>query len=183
MRFEVKQRIQGTVEEVEKAMLEPRYLDFLLRHHGVLLEAQSLEQKQDGSLVRRKIRYRPKPVIASIGPKPVPTEWFAFIENSTYDRNRKELSFSNVPTTERISKMLVNTGTLRLRAGAPGQTERTLEGEIKLVLPFLLKPLAFIGERLIHAEGLKILDGEVPVLNRFIAEVIRTPPTSKAAGS
>ena len=177
MRFEVKQRIQGTMEEVEKAMLEPRYLDFLLRHHGVLLEAQSLEQKQDGNLVRRKIRYRPKPVIASIGPKPVPTEWFAFIENSTYDRNRKELTFSNVPTTQKISRMLVNTGVLRLRrAGAAA--ERTLAGEIKLNLPFLLKPLAIIGERLIHAEGLKILDGEVPVLNRFIAEVLRATPAS-----
>jgi len=171
------------VEEVEKAMLEPKYFDFLLKHHGVLLEVQPLERKEEGPLVRRKVRYRPKPVIASIGPKAVPTEWFAFIENSTYDRNRKELSFSNVPTTPKISKMLVNTGTLRLRAGAPGQTERTLEGEIKLVLPFLLKPLAIIGERVIHGEGLKILDGELPVLNRFIAEVIRTPPTSKAAGS
>jgi hypothetical protein len=30
-----------------------------------------------------------------------------------------------------------------------------------------------IAERLIQAEGLKILDGEVPVLNRFIAEVVR----------
>jgi len=183
MRFEVTQRIQGTVEEVEKAMLEPKYFDFLLKHHGVLLEVQPLERKEEGPLVRRKVRYRPKPVIASIGPKAVPTEWFAFIENSTYDRNRKELSFSNVPTTPKISKMVVNTGTLRLRAGAPGQTERTLEGEIKLVLPFLLKPLAIIGERVIHGEGLKILDGELPVLNRFIAEVIRTPPTSKAAGS
>jgi len=173
MRFEVKQRIQGTLDEVERAMLDPRYFEFLLQHHGVLLEVQPQERSEDGDLVRRKVRYRPKPVIASVGPKPVPPEWFAFIESSTYDRKRKVLTFSNVPTHEKISRMLVNTGTLRLRDAGGGQTERTMEGEISLKLPFLLKPLAIIGERIIQAEGLKILDGEVPVLNRFIAEVLR----------
>src|SRR3954471_21205781 len=172
MRFEVKQRIQGTVDEVERAMLDPRYSEFLLQHHGVLLEVQPQERSEDGDTVKRKIRYRPRPVIASVGPKPVPPEWFAFVETSTYDRKRKTLSFSNVPTSDKISRMLVNTGTLRLR-DAGGQTERTVEGEIALKLGFLLKPLAMIGERVIQAEGLKILDGEVPVLNRFIAEVLR----------
>lgn len=172
MRFEARQRIQGTVDEVEKAMFDERYLDFLLKHHGVLLEAQALEKSDDGARIRRKIRYRPKPVIQSVGPKTVPPEWFAFVETSTWDKGRKELSFSNVPTSNKISSMLVNTGVLRLR-DVGGQTERTMDGEISLKLPFLLKPLAMIGERVIHAEGLKILDGEVPVLNRFIAEVLR----------
>ncbi len=31
--------------------------------------------------------------------------------------------------------------------------------------------LAMIGERLIHSEGLKILDAEAPVLNRYLAEL------------
>lgn len=172
MRFQVRQRIQGTVEEVERSMLDPRYCDFLLQHHGVLLEVQSLERREDGDRVHRKVRYRPKPVIESIGPKKVPPEWFAFVESSTYDRKRKELTFTNTPTSGQISKMLVNTGWLRLRE-LGGQVERTVEGEIGLKLPFLLKPLAMIGERVIHSEGLKILDGEVPVLNRFIAEVLR----------
>ena len=170
MRFEKRQLLDGTVEEVERAMLDPRYLDYLLQHHGVLLEVQALERKEEGPLVRRRVRYRPRPVIASVGPKQVPPEWFAFVEQSTYDRNRKEMTFSNVPTSQAISRMLVNTGTLRLRASG-ARTERTLDGEITLHLPFLLKPLAIIGERLIHSEGLKILDAEAPVLNRYIAEL------------
>ena len=170
MRFEKRQLLDGTVEEVERAMLDPRYLDYLLQHHGVLLEVQALERKEEGPLVRRRVRYRPRPVIASVGPKQVPPEWFAFIEQSTYDRNRKEMTFSNIPTSQAISRMLVNTGTLRLRVSG-ARTERTLDGEIKLQLPFLLKPLAIIGERLIHSEGLKILDAEAPVLNRYIAEL------------
>ncbi|MBN1205208.1 MAG: hypothetical protein JXB05_09820 [Myxococcaceae bacterium] len=172
MRFESRQRIMGTVDEVERAMLDPRYFEFLLQHHGVLLEVQPLEVKDEGDKVRRKVRYRPKPVIATIGPKRVPPEWFAFIETSTYDKKKKELTFSNVPTSHTISKMLVNTGTLRLR-DIGGMTERTMDGEISLKLPLLMKPLALIGEKIIQSEGLKILDGEAPVLNRFIAEVLR----------
>jgi hypothetical protein len=172
MRFESRQRIMGTVDEVERAMLDPRYPEFLLQHHGVLLEVQQLELKDEGDKVRRKVRYRPKPVIASIGPKKVPPEWFAFVETSTYDKRKKELTFTNTPTSNSISRMLVNTGTLRLRE-VGGGTERTMDGEISLKLPFLMKPLALIGEKIIQSEGLKILDGETPVLNRFISEVLR----------
>ncbi|AEI65961.1 hypothetical protein [Corallococcus macrosporus] len=173
MRFESRHRIQGTVDEVERALLDERYFEFLLKHHGVLLELQPLEVKPDGDVVRRRVRYRPKPVIEKIGPKTVPPEWFAFIESSTYDKRRKELTFENVPTSNKISKMLVNTGTMRFRDVGGGQTERVMDGEIALKLPFLLKPLGLIAEKVIQAEGLKILDNEVPVLNRFIAEVIR----------
>jgi hypothetical protein len=173
MRFETRQRLNGTVEEVERALLDDRYTDFLLKHHGVLLEAKLLEKKEEGGRVKRKVRYLPRPVIKSIGPKTVPPEWFAFVESSTYDKGRHELTFQNVPTNAKIANMLVNTGTLRLRDAGGGQTERVMEGDIALKLPFLLKPLAMIGERIIQGEGLKILDAEVPVMNRFISEVLR----------
>jgi hypothetical protein len=172
MKFQTRQRINGTVDEVEKALLDERYPEFLLKHHGVLLEVTPLERTDDGTVVRRKVRYLPKPVIRAVGPKPVPPEWFAFTESSTYDRRNKELQFMNTPASNTIAKLLVNTGTLRLK-DAGGSTERTLEGDIKLVLPFLLKPLALLGEKVIQSEGLKILDAEVPVLNGFIAEVLR----------
>jgi hypothetical protein len=174
MHFEARHRLAGTVDEVERALFDPRYTDFLLKHHGVLLEAKVIEMKDEGSKIRRKVRYRPKPVIASIGPKTVPPEWFAFVEESTWDKATKVLTFKNTPTSATISSMLVNTGTLRFRE-VGGQCERFAEGEIGLKLPFLLKPLAMIGEAVIHREGLKILDGEAPVMNRFLAEVLRAP--------
>jgi hypothetical protein len=172
MRFETRAFLDGTVDEVEQAMLDPRYLDYLLHHHAVLLEVKLLDRKDEGAVVHRRVRYRPKPVIAAVGPKPVPPEWFAFIEDSTYDRSKRELHFTNVPTTAKVSRLLTNSGTLRLRSSG-ARCERTLEGDIKLALPFFLKPLAMVGERLIQGEGLKILDAEVPVLNSFIREHLR----------
>src|SRR5271165_1559118 len=112
MHFQTRAFLDGTVDEVERAMLDPRYLDYLLQHHEVLLEVQLLERKEPG-----------------------PVEWFAFVEESSYDRTRRELRFTNVPTTEKINRLLVNTGTLRL-APAGSRCERVMEGEIKLSLPF-----------------------------------------------
>ncbi len=172
MRFEARHRLNGTVAEVEAALLDDRYLAFLLQHHGVLLEAQLLEKKEEGDVVRRKVRYRPKPVIESIGPKKVPPEWFAFVEESTFDKRTHRLTFKNTPTSNKIATMMVNTGSLSFR-DVGGQCERHAEGDIALKLPFLLKPLAVVGEAIIQREGLKILDAEVPVMNRFLAEVFR----------
>ena len=172
MKFVVRQRITGSVEQVERAMLDERYLPFLLEHHGVLLEAQLLERSEDGGLGKRKVRYRPKPGIKSVGPRSVPPEWFAFVETSTYDRKSHTLTFSNVPTPKRIQSMRVNTGALALRDAGGGETERMVEGDVSLKLPFFLKPVAMLGERLIKAEGIKLLEAEAPVLSRFIAEVL-----------
>ncbi len=172
MKFDVTQRIQGSVDEVQRAMLHPDYPAFLLQHHGVLLEVEPLELNDSGDVVRRRVRYRPRPVINQIGPKHIPPEWFAFVEESTFDKRRKEMTFKNVPTSRSISNMLVNTGTIRLR-DVGGQTERTVSGDINIKVPFLLKPLAVIAEKIIQSEGTKILDGDVPVLNRFIAEKLR----------
>ncbi len=172
MKFEARQRINATLAEVEAALLDDRYPEFLLKHHGVLLEVQPIEKKDLGTKVERKVRYRPKPVIQKIGPKTVPPEWFAFVETSTWDKAAKTLRFKNTPTSTKISNMLVNDGVLSLRAVGE-QTERIMDGEISLKLPFLMKMLAPIGEAVIRSEGIKILDGEVPVLEKFIREVIR----------
>ena len=172
MRFEARHRLTGTVDEVERALFDDRYLDFVIKHHGVLLEARVLEKKDDGARLRRRVRYLPRPVIARIGPNEVPPAWFAFVEDSTWDRARKELTFTNTPVSKAIEGLFHNVGTLRFR-DVGGACERTFEGEIALRLPFFLKPVALIGEAVIHREGLKILDAEAAVMNRFLAEVLR----------
>ncbi|MFO0597294.1 MAG: hypothetical protein U0228_18415 [Myxococcaceae bacterium] len=172
MRFEAVHTIDGTMAEVERAFLDPRYLDFARAHHPVLLEAQVLESKTEGRRVLRKVRYLPRPVIQKIGPNEVPPQWFQFVEESTWDPDLHQLTFKNTPTSTQIANLLHNVGTLRYRE-VNGRCERRMEGEISLRLPFLLKPIAVIGEAVIHREGLKILDAEVPVMNRFLAEVLR----------
>ena len=170
MRFEIKHQFDYPLETVEKAMFDPNFFPFLLEKHGVLLEVEPQERNETESEIRRKVRYRPKPVIESIGPKKVPPEWFAFVEESTFNKKAHSVTFVNVPTTGKIRSMLMNKGSVSLREVAPGKTERVTQGELQLILPFLLKPLAAIGERVIHSEAVKLLDAEARVLREYISK-------------
>ncbi len=170
MHFELKHTFDAHIDQVTSAMLDPNYGKYLLEHHSLVLEVEPQSQAEEGQVLRRKIRYRTKPVIEKIGPKTVPPEWFAFIEDSSFDKNRYQLNFENVATSSSIRKMLVNRGSVTLVAKSPNLTERITSGELKLALPFLLKPLAVIGERVIYSEASKLLDEEASVLTKWIQD-------------
>ena len=124
MRFEIKHEFDHPRDQVEAAMLHADFPKFLLEKHGVLLEVEPKERTENDREIKRKVRYRPKPVISSIGPKKVPPEWFAFIESSTWDRSSHSGTFTNTPTTAQISSMLLNTGTIRLRDAQKDRDQR-----------------------------------------------------------
>jgi hypothetical protein len=170
MHFEIRHQFDASKEQIAEALLDPKYLEFVLERHGVLLEVEPKKRDENEREVRRTVRYRPKPVIEKVGPKTVPPEWFAFMEESRFDKATKTLQFDNVPTSTSIQKMLVNKGTIRLNEIGPNRTERVVEGELKLVLPFLLKPLAMVAERLIHVEAVKLLDREAEVLTEWLSK-------------
>lgn len=170
MNFEIKHTFDAPKAKIEEALLSNDYLQFVLENHGVLLEVEVKERSETDREIRRKVRYRPKPVIKSIGPKNVPPEWFAFIEDSTYSKSGHSFAFRNIPTSGKIERMLINKGTITFRDLGPNRTERVVAGELKLDLPFLLKPLAAIAERVIHSEAVKLLDGEAAVMNKWLAK-------------
>ncbi|QQR91522.1 MAG: hypothetical protein IPJ88_07325 [Myxococcales bacterium] len=93
------------------------------------------------------------------------------MEHSTWNKQNFQLQFENIPTSNTVKKYLINRGTISLNDLGNGKTERIAEGELKLNLPFLLKPLAPIGERLIHGEAEKILNGEAEVLKKKLGSV------------
>jgi hypothetical protein len=50
-----------------------------------------------------------------------------------------------------------------------GECERVTRGELEITnLPFLLRPLGAIAERIIHSEAHKLLDQEAAVLQKFL---------------
>ena len=170
MHFEFTHTFQAPFAVVQKAMLDDRYLPFLLQHHGKMEEAQVLESKVDGNVIKRRVRYRPRPIIESVGPKKIPPEYLAFVEESTFDLGAGRLDFKNVATVAGVAKHLSNRGSITFRdVGA--QCERRTQGTLEIVeLPFLLRPLGPIAERIIHVEAQKLLDAEARVLAQFLRE-------------
>ena len=107
-------------------------------------------------------------MIKKVGPKEVPPEALAFVQESTLDRSGKKLSFRNVAEHPKVNKHLESSGTFTFR-DMGGKTERTISGELKVVnLPFLLKPLAVIAEQIIYSEAQKLLNEEAQAFSQFL---------------
>jgi len=168
MHFHFSHEFQAPREVVASCMLSSDYLPFAVAHHPKLLKAELIDRSETATHITRAIRYLPRPVIESIGKKKIRPEWFEFVENSTWDKAKFQLSFENVPTTKTIANALVNKGTLTLLERGPSRTERITEGELALKLPLLLRPLALLAERLIYSEAEKLLNGEAETFRQWL---------------
>ncbi len=172
MHFEFTHTFRAPVDVVEKAMLDERFPAFLLGHHPKMQEAVVLERKEVGTKVERRVRYRPKPIIESVGPKKVPPEYLAFVEESTFDLAAHRCEFKNVPTVAGVAAHLINRGTMTFR-DVGGRCERRTTGTLEITgLPMFLRPVGALAERLIHSEAHKLLDAEADVLQRVLDEVV-----------
>lgn len=168
MHFEFTHRFRAPSAVVIQAMLDPRFPEYLLSHHPKMLEAVVLERSESGNVVRRRVRYRPKPIIESVGPKKIPPEYLAFVEESSIDIAAKTFEFKNVPTVAGVAKHLFNGGKMRF-FDVQGGCERIADGTLEIRnLPFLLRPLGALAERIIYSEAQKLLDSEAEVLQSFI---------------
>jgi hypothetical protein len=182
MFFEVEHMFEAPIESVEAAMFHPDYYDTLAEQRDVLhgLEAQS--QEDSGVQIRRRMHYRPKPAFDHIGPKRVPAHWFEFVEESTWDKAARKLTFDNVPITEKVKARFVNHGEIVLEEIGPGKTRRRARAELRLQnLPLMLRALAPLAEQMIAKEAQKLLEAEARVLRTFLASG-RAPSVRPDAG-
>ena len=171
MHFEVEHVFDAPVEAVEAAMFHPGYVAFLLERSDLLTSHDVKWFEDDGAQIRRRVQLAPRPAFDRIGSKRVPPEWFEFVEESTWDRQGRKLSFENIPTTLKIANRVVNRGELTLEALAPGKTKRRTCGEIRLRdLPLLARPLAPLIEQVLAREAKRMFEAEARVLEAWLAQ-------------
>lgn len=171
MHFELKHTFDAPVAELLEAMFDPALADYLKSHMKLIKDVRPIERSETGGIIKRKVRYVPTPMIKSVGPKEVPPEALAFIEESTFDRAAKRVTFKNIADHEKVRKHLDNGGTITFRDLGSGKSERTISGELKIInLPFLLKWLAPIAERVIYPNAQSLLNEEAQVFNEFIKQ-------------
>lgn len=176
MRFELKHTFDAPVDAVIDAMTDPAFPDFMKSHMKLMSDIKSIDRKQEGEQLSWRLRCVPVPMIKRVGPKEVPPEALAFVQESTIDRAQKRISFRNVAEHPRVLKHLENSGSFSFR-DVGGKTERTISGELKVTnLPFLLKPLGGIAERLIYSNAENLLNEEAKVFGEFLKA--RTQPAA-----
>ncbi len=169
MKFELKHTFDAPVDQVIEAMTDPAFPEFMKSHMKLMSDIKPVERKEDGGRLSWKLRCVPIPMIKKVGPKEVPPEALAFVQESTIDRTAKRIDFKNVAEHPKVVKHLENSGSFSFR-DVGGRTERVISGELKVTnLPFLLKPLAGIAERLIYSNAEDLLNEEAKVFGEFLA--------------
>jgi hypothetical protein len=168
MHFELKHTFEASVDEVIEAMTDPAFPGYMKQHMKMMSDIKPIDRKEQPGRLEWRLRCVPVPLIKRVGPKEVPPEALAFIQESTLDREAKRLSFRNVAEHPRVLKHLESSGQFSFR-DAGGRTERTITGELKVTnLPFLLKPLAVLAERLIFSNAQDLLNEEAKVFTEFL---------------
>jgi hypothetical protein len=181
MHFEVEHVFDAPVEAVEAAMFHPGYASFLLERSDLLFSHALKSFEDDGMRIHRRVQLAPRPAFDRIGSKKVPPEWFEFVEESTWDRRGRKLSFENVPITEKVKSRLINRGEVTLEALEAGKTKRLARGEIKVHdLPLIARPFTGVIEQMLAREAKRMLEAEAAVLRQWLAEQRGTAPVVHA---
>jgi hypothetical protein len=162
MKFEIVHRFDAPVESVWEVMTHPRLCEVLVPNMPSLLEMEILEQGGEGDNARRKVRYRPVPMIKKVGPKKVEPHWMEWVEHSTSRSLRVE--FRNVPRVAQIASLMENSGVVELFAEG-GRCRRVLKGELRIKVPILGR----IAERIIHKNAVGLVDEEAEATRRVLA--------------
>src|SRR5262245_33316401 len=142
MHFELKHTFDAPVDAVLDGMCDPAFVTFMKENMKMMSDIQPKERKEEGTRLEWKLRCVPVPMIKKVGPKEVPPEALAFVQESVLDRAQKKLTFKNIAEHPKVLKHLENSGVMTFR-DVGGKTERTISGELKVInLPFLVKFLA-----------------------------------------
>jgi hypothetical protein len=168
MHFELKHTFDASIDAVLDGMSDPEFPAFMKAHMKMMTDIKPVDRKEQNGQLAWKLRCVPVPMIKKVGPKEVPPEALAFVQESTLDRAAKKVTFRNVAEHPKVLKHLENSGTFTFR-DVGGKTERTISGDLKVVnLSFLLKPLAVIAERIIYSNAQDLLNEEAKVFSEFL---------------
>ena len=168
MHFELKHTFDAPIDAVIDAMTDPGFPEFMKQHMTLMTDIKPVDRKESEGRLQWRLRCVPVPMIKKVGPKEVPPEALAFVQESTIDRAAKRIDFKNIAEHPRVLKHLENSGAMTFR-DVGGRTERTTSGELKVTnLPFLLKPLAVIAEKLIYSNAENLLNEEAKVFGEFL---------------
>jgi hypothetical protein len=170
MHFKLEHSFDAPVDEVLAALADPGFVGFMRGRMKMIQSIEPSERLERDGGVSWKLRCVPTPIIKSVGPKKVPPEALAFVQEMDLDRKARRATFKNVPVHHYVRAHLENGGAIEFAPNGTS-TRRVMTGELKVVgLPFLLRPLAGIAESLIYSNAQKLLEEEASVFRAWLAE-------------
>ena len=162
MRFHLQQEFPAPLAEVEAAFLDDAFLARLGDIPG-LGRPEPLEERRDGDLVHRRVRYRFTKPVSSVVRRVVDPARLTWVEVSTTDTRTHRTTFHIEP--DHYPDKLASQAAIQLTPAGQG-TRRVTEGEVVVRVPL-------VGGRVERAivDGLREhADAEVEVFRRWWEE-------------
>lgn len=170
MRFELKHTFEAGVDAVIEGYTDPAFPEYMKQHMKSMSDIRPIDRHDAAGQLKWRLRCVPTPIIRKVGPKEVPPEALAFVQETSFDRAQKRATFRNIAEHHAVVKHLESNGAISFR-DLGGRTERVMTGELKIInLPFLLKFLAPIAEQIIYSNAEKLLQEEAQVFTQFLKQ-------------
>jgi hypothetical protein len=134
VRFEIEQRFEASLDEVESAFVDPSFLEALAALPK-LGEPRLVEQRIDGDLVHQQVAYAFAGQLSSAVTAVIDPARLTWIEDSTLDRSTHRTTFRILP--DHYTNRLKASGTFTLRDLGGGTTLRRAEGDLKVSFPLV----------------------------------------------
>lgn len=164
MKFHYTHRFEVPVDRLVEAMFDPELPGVLTEKMSTVKSIEVLDRQETETEIRRRVKYVPIPMIQKVGSKTITPESMEWIEESRLDKQRRVLSFENIPTHPKVRARMTNRGEVVFRELGPRAAERIMSGELKVKFPVLGR----IAEGVIAKNAKKILDEEAQVLAAFL---------------
>lgn len=164
MKFEYKHTFDVDVDTLVNSMFHPDLPPVLVERMTTVKNIEVIERKDSEDRLVRRVRYVPVPSIKKIGPKTITPESMQWVEESSYDKARRIMTFDNIPTHPKVREKMTNRGTVEFRSLGPSRSERVMSGELKIKFPILGR----IAEGIIAKDAEKILNEEAKVLAEWM---------------
>jgi Protein of unknown function (DUF2505) len=162
MDFQLAQQLSGSVDAVAAALLDPEFLA-ASAHLPKVGGADLLEERRDGDVVHRRIRYRFTAELSSAVKRVVDPDKLTWVDESTYDLATHRGEHRIVP--DNYGDRLQASYDESLTADGPDRSRRTATGSVKVRMPL-------VGGRVERAivSGLEEhAAAEADLLNRWLA--------------
>jgi hypothetical protein len=136
MRFTIEQTFAGPLEQVEAALVDPRFLE-RLSTLPKLGRPTLVHRVEAGDLVHQWVKYAFAGDLSSAVRRVVDPARLTWVEESTLDRTTHRTTWRIVP--DHYKNLLRCSGEFRLDAvaGDPARTRRTAEGDLKVSFPLV----------------------------------------------
>jgi hypothetical protein len=135
MHFEVVQHLHASIEEIEEALVDPRFLEALAKLPKLGRPAL-LERRDMGDRIFQRVRYDFTGDLSSTVKAFIDPSKLSWVEESTLDRRTHMTDIAIVP--DFYTSIFTCSGIITLVAdGVGGTSRRTASGEVVVRVPFV----------------------------------------------